>query len=181
MTRFRRGIRQRRMTKEWISFYTYIGTPSTPHSVTMPAGTDASLWIIPPGDVLSLFDEPTILRMIISLTFGTEGLNGGNSMSLAFGIITARGIDEIGTPPVYNALQQGYWDWLWTYYPQVTTNNGGGISGTYGSTEPASVQDVRSKRKVKPGEGILFSFANNNGSDADAAMQVQGRILLAHA
>jgi len=162
----------------------WFADPSTldPVGIDFSIGDLFSEWIFSPQDCVDFFDKPTILRILMNIGMATNAGSGGTGAALwSWGIINATAGDFSGTPPIYDPRAQGYFDWLATGNLAVIGAPGTAHPVTfYGMNQTGPLIDIRSRRIIEPGEGLLFCAASEVTSDSAVKTYMQGRVLLAH-
>lgn len=168
------------MTKEWATAWSWSGTPTNPGHVSLSVGQFFHDWIISPSAAMQEFDEPTVLRMIVGTYVAGEPMTPSQQLWLDVGIIVTRSADPaLETLPQLDPLLDGHMDWLYTAYhfAQTPPGFGGNTSGNSPFTA-----NVKSRRKIGPGEGLaLFAFNRPSSSDVGLDVTFTIRTLFAHA
>jgi len=172
-------VRVPRKTKEWVGFWTYPTTPTEAGPISLAAGSYFADWIVTPNAAIDQFDEPTVLRLIFNYIAPYNGFAAGGYNQIHMGIIVTRDTDSAGGTPLYDPIYQGFWDWLWTFNAMAGAPSGAAAAST-AQFSNGLYFDIKSRRKIEPGEGLLF-VATNPNSGAASQLQLSGRVLLAHA
>jgi len=173
--------RAKRMTKEWFTFWTFSGTGDNQDAVSLAPNALFSAWILSPQTALDLMDEPTVIRMIFQAFGAFDNVVAQAATMVHMGIIVTRAVDLAGNTPVIDPLEDGFQDWLWRWndmYVAPTSFAGNAVSRV---SDYAALIDVRSKRKIRPGEGLLFVAWNNANSGGAYNFIAEGSFLTAHA
>jgi len=175
MYRRRRLAAPKRMTKEWVPFWTFVGAVTNPSFVTVPGANLFLDWALTPAQAYDIFDEPTLIRLIGGISVAFNGVAANAGMVWSAGLLVTRDNGTTGAPPPRSPMADGGDDWIWTWYgeahsPTATAGAAGG--GAFGI-------DSASKRKIPPGNGLAFYFENL--SPYALNLYAAGRALYAHA
>lgn len=200
MARFRRSFRSRRSSspkrsRQWAGWETFIIGTQNRRSFTLPIGGSSTQWILPPDSVISEYNEPTVVRLLIRqwhIPVPPDFSAGAYELSFISGIIAVRG--EIGaTPFSYNgipnvAVERGDQDYLWYHSSHMTRFQaaagqpwlGSGSELNDGHFGPyQGYIDVRAKRKLPQGHGLLyFNFLTADSFGGTVVGYTGGRMLL---
>lgn len=172
MARFRRSFRSRRSsprrTREWLGWSTLEAGTANVRTMTLFPNQTSTNWILFPSAALAQYDEPTAVRFLINhwwTPVPTDFATSDMEITIVTGIIAVRGeisgtggID--GIPNV--AVQRGDQDYIWREERHFARfQNGalqpllspGGINEAQG---PGDIYDIRSKRKLPQGFGLLY-------------------------
>jgi len=182
MARFRKTSRPlsraARLTKEWLGFATVDPDGSQDAAVVnLAAGTVFARWIVSPADAYDLFDQPTILRILVQVTpafRSIEDLEGG---FFAAGIIVTRDLGPAlgGPPSPYFASDDWVWSRQWNFVNASTLTQ-----HEWSATQQDQYENVLTKRRVPSGYGIAYIAENRFTSAGDMLFSSTGRILLGH-
>jgi len=164
----KRGSRPVR-AREWNGFTTSpSGVPGEPGRIILEPGDIFMDWCFDPNDVIEFYDEPTLVRTIISDQCH-PAVPGGQaasiSCSLYVGLIVMKA-DELPVPLLFP--DDSTKDWV--YWSQWMMFNGGvndGFVNAGPTRNPGDTIDIRSKRKLQSGMGLAIAAlaALNNSHD----------------
>jgi len=157
--------------REWASFELL-------NSVTLTPGTAVSAWVFNPLDIGTVFDEPTIVRMIVNFE-GFTGQQAAPAQCFAQWVISAwkeqpglSNVTPVSGPDPINGAQDSM---VWTAYPIVQAANSFVNVAEFTGAER---YDLRSKRKLEGGNtGIAFSAANDAASTTNFTFSFSVRAL----
>lgn len=141
-------------------------------------GNGFSDWAIDPNDARDFFDEPTIVRTLISDMCHPVAANSGASIScsLYVGLMVVKSDEAV--PPWQEPLDAGH---EWMYWSQWMMFNGGTSDGfiNAGPTRNGGdTIDVKSKRKMPEGYGLAVYAACPSNNSHDVVWAFNGRCLL---
>lgn len=182
--------------KEWFNWET-IETGTWYHRpAILSPGAVQNAWLITPSDAHNQFDEPTIIRLLIrSWSIAAPPNAGAGDYDISFwqGLLVTRGEADTagsmdGTPEI--TAERGDFDWLWwdsvhfhRWWTAIGTpvgyamNNKPADFGPYGG-----VVDLRTKRRIPQGYGLLYCWATSpgplDGIGAAVRTYTTGRCLL---
>lgn len=192
--RFRRsrrsGTSRPVRNREWLSFTTG-ETYQQPRQQILFPGDRFAAWAIDPGQALALWDEPTIVRLLLVPTvyvhLSTAQATAEYRQTLRGGFLTWKGstVGEItgeldGVDP-----QDGSLDWMWwaeSHFGHWDLKYLGSSAHNFSGT--GGVVDVRAKRKLELGYGLVGAWeCVADGYPAAAAFagisfHMAGRVLL---
>jgi hypothetical protein len=143
-------------------------------------GDLVSSWILDP-DVLEVqYDVVTVLRNLIVTAVSFEPAAATLQYALLCqGLIVATEGMDLTTPP--SPYYDQDYDWLWIANCQSDSFP---IAGTGQSVlsgaRNSDYFDIRSKRKIPNGHGLLYVAHLAPGSTLESSHRVDGRLLLAH-
>lgn len=187
----RRGGRKR--ATHWIQAITSATLdPLLPSLIQIPSdGSIGMNWIIPPDDVRAFYDDPTIVRMLIKISWlvinGTDAAVIGRTLTAGFGIREAQGTGGTGvsTPNAVGAIEDPYIDWMFNDVAMLGNNVPAGTPNpaswtAYASTTGDSRFDIRTKRKLRDGYGLCAydQVINDTGVTTVLQFGLVARILL---
>lgn len=160
-----------------------------PDTIHMTPGSVARSWILSPADVADLWDEPTVVRMLLAPAIFQAGTNaivvGDYNTTVRGGVIAWK--HTIDAAPVSTSMDgldpsDGGLDWLWWGEAHLNHTNLQFLGTQFADyTGGSGVVDVRTKRKLELGYGLVgafhclpWSFPAGGG----AWFHLNGRILL---
>lgn len=166
MRRFRSSRRSRGTSRpvrnrEWLSFTTGLSY-SQPRLESFLAGNSFRAWAIDPAQALELWDEPTIVRMLLwpQIFIGTTPsvTTGDYRMTLRGGFLTwkASTISTVTTELDGIDPEDGSLDWLWwneSFFGHFSTASVGSQSHDFTGGDAGYV-NVKAKRKLELGYGL---------------------------
>jgi len=170
----------------WTGFETSpTSTPGEWGSIKLNPGDFISSWILDPNDAIEFYDEPTLVRLLLRLT-GVIAIPAANSANaweahVFAGIMTYK-YDSLPTP--YINVDDPTKDWIW--WSSLGFYHGANEYGTIFSM-PAEggpqigAYDIRAKRKIPEGHGLLMVITNFDTGLAEASpirFYIGGRYLL---
>jgi len=186
----RRGTSSRR-NKEWIQWTTSQEGLSfyEPRTVFLGPGDRAAYFILSPADVEAEYDEPTIIRILPRFTTYVAGtltqLTGAYRTTVRGGLITWKGStrDDTLLTAALDSIDpnDGGLDWLW--WDEVHFwHEAGQYQGTQfldsAGTQYLGRMDIRTKRKMEVGTGLVGCFECLADSGLGAWLFFSGRLLL---
>jgi len=173
--RFRRRSRSSKGTREWVNWETLQPTAPFYHrSFTLAPGASSTNWLISPSEAQDEYDEPTVVRFLIRrriVAAYADFSAGPFELQFWNGIIVTRGVADAsgnydGIPAV--VADAGNQDWLWWeshHFTSFFTTAGVafrlGFYDANGNTDSSGgpylgVIDVRAKRRIPQGHGLLY-------------------------
>lgn len=199
MRRFRRRHRGSRSmrNREWIGFTTSLNNDyAKPDEILLESDDVLRSWILTPEEVASFWDEPTIVRLLLGFSCYQAGsptrVTSDYRSTIRGGLITWK--HAIQGTPVSTSLDgldpsDSTADWLWwqEIHFQHTTVNQFGTSTVEGMvTAPHGRYEVKAKRKLELGYGLVLAFhcipwsfpAAGASPAGGALLHVSGRILV---
>lgn len=169
--RFRRRLTKPVRAKEWVSATTVDAASQIGVPLTLASNTQTGLWIISPDTMSILFDDPTLVRIILNWEV-TASIGSTNvRQHLQMGLIKWNAEATPGVslpvaliPHIPLPFEDGDGPWIW----QWQNNMVGTTLQSWGFRRPQDpYEDVKTKRKFQAGEGLLFTAANTrNGVNA---------------
>jgi len=115
-------------------------------------------WILDPFTALDDYESPTLIRLLVSIVVRTASSPTANDL-FGFGIYVATG-DEDTTQlplPVWDPLTDPSSDWAYRFIAPQPVGTAAGQLASNGGAD--IVIDVRTKRKIPRGAGILGVFS----------------------
>jgi len=188
MRRFRRGRgRGKQRTREWIAATT---SPTEvyeePGALILAPNQFTSSWILHPGDSTDFFDEPTLVRTLVHLSYLTDVSasvvsTGTWNDSIWIGFVIWR--SDIAGPNDLLIAANGSRDWIWWFQGytyklavgQFIVQGGGTANPGQGN-----MFDLKGKRKIPNGSGIAFCAQTPATNDAEIEFAISTRMLLLH-
>jgi len=153
-------------SREWTGFETSpSGIIGEPGRILFSANTSFTEWALDPDDVIELYDEPTIIRLLISDQCHPVAPNAAASIacSLYVGIMTSK---DDSFPPGIMFADDATNDWLyWSHWMMFNGGTSDGFINAGPTRNGGDTIDIRSKRKLETGEGLLvcaYAAANNS-------------------
>ncbi len=125
-------------------------------------------WILDPPSCIDDFDSPTVIRLLVAVTVFNASAAAAPEYG-AFGIYVASGDeDDIGIPSIiWDPVTDQRSDWM---YRWNVARPAGAPASQQGNGSADILIDVRTKRKIPRGAGLLGVFqAENAGTFAFAA------------
>lgn len=186
-----RGTSRPIRNREWSGFTTAQagGDYDTPRTVIMTPGQAFRAWIFDPLYCAEVWDEPTIVRMLlipsVYLDASPIQTTGDYRQTLRGGIITWKhGINQAPAVTDFDGLDPGdpQLDWLW--WGEYHFNHYSTISlGTQQQdfTGGSGTVNVKTKRKLELGYGLagaFYNIADSTPSGVGINLHLCGRILL---
>lgn len=120
-------------------------------------------WVLAPDFTGFELNEPTLVRTIVTDSIvafiTTEGAAAANrSVEFACGLLAIGGQSQPGDPPpIMGACDQPGLDWVWYNRKLIGNANGGaGTTVSVVSNGLGEILDVKSKRRLKRGDGLAF-------------------------
>lgn len=187
-TRARRSGRPVR-NREWMSFTTGL-TYGEPRLESMQGGQSFKAWAIDPTQALELWDEPTIIRMVLwpQIFIGTTASVTASDYRLTirggFIVWKASTITTVSTELDGLDPEDGSLDWLWwneSFFGHYGVQSYGG--NTHDFTGGGGYVNVKTKRKIEQGSGLVGAWkclSDNypSGSTGPINFHFAGRVLL---
>jgi len=181
-----RGVKRNR---EWITWTSSLASGyAVPNLIELAPGDRFNSWIITPEEAKDEWDEPTIVRSLLRFFVGVAGgptvTSATYDLTVRGGLIVWKG--NVNGPPAATALddldpQDGSLDWLWwdeAHLEHVGIDTFGFNQLASSGTPQGGRIDVRSKRKMELGFGLVGAFENVAAASANARMMFSGRALL---
>jgi hypothetical protein len=116
-------------------------------------------WILDPFTALDDFESPTVIRMLVSLAARTSNVVTATGLFIGFGIyIHTADEDEPSALPTlgWDPLADPQSDWLMRWVRPLPA--GGNVQDLVNNTAQEKEFDIRAKRKIPRGAGILAAF-----------------------
>lgn len=134
--------------------------------------------IIAPDDFEVIFDEPTLVRMILRWQIVGQPMVTGTEGFVRIGILHHNYNVSIGpaSPPEL-LIDGGYGQWLWMTSLAVRNPAASSFAFANSGGDKVSFEDVRTKRKFETGDGMLAVFRNDINSDVNFHFHLTGRLL----
>jgi len=189
----RRGFRNNRgrssRNKEWITWTSSLAAGYfTPNMIELAPGNLAVSWIIAPEDARIEWDEPTIVRSLIRFNLFLSGSPSvqASQYDATFrgGLITWKGNTHPALPtsvpdiePADGSLDWIWWDEIHLEHPTATNAIGSTDAPSFG-TDYMGRMDIKSKRKMELGTGLLGAFILEPSSSVNVYFMFSGRALL---
>lgn len=191
---FRRGSRGPTRNREWTSFTTSLtNNYDEPDTAFLAPNAVARSWILDPGLVAELWDEPTIVRMNLCPIIFLAGPNsvavGDYNYTLRGGLITWK--HAVIDPPGSTTLDgidpgDSSMDWMWWIETHLRHRNTGTADFLGGNSHDfaggGGIVEVKSKRKLELGYGLVAAFHvvpwSYPNAPGGVAVHISGRILL---
>jgi len=144
--------------KEWTGFSTSpSGNFGEPGRIVLDPGDAFIEWLLDPDDALTFYDEPTIIRMLISDQCHAVAPNSAASISCSLYVGICVGKSDIATPPNINpefaSTDFMYWN-QWMMFNGGTTD---GFINVGPTRNGGDTIDLKSKRKLEAGNGLLIT------------------------
>lgn len=190
----RRGTSRPIRNREWTSFTTSLtNNYDEPDTAYLAPNAIARSWILDPGMVADIWDEPTIVRMNLTMQAWVAGPNsvivGDYNYTVRGGFITWK--HAVIDPPGSTTLDgidpgDSSLDWLWWIEMHFRHRNTGtaDFNGTqfWDFSGGSGIVPVKSKRKLELGYGLVAAFHcvpwSYPNAPGGVALHSAGRILL---
>lgn len=164
-----------RRTREWFNWETINPTTGYHRPFLLGPGQSSTAFLITPNDAQEFYDEPTIVRLLIRQWLIAQPVTATVAFETHIwsGILVARD-NGYGDPPDIS-VTRGDYDWLWwqsVHFSRLTNVFGtipgmGVLSAEFGPQQ--GVIDVRAKRKIPQGFGLLYCNYVTGTPDYEAA------------
>lgn len=176
MRRRTRLVRPKR-SKIWDTVQIGGGTAGDPG--TLNAGDRAIDWLIPPDTFVEEYNEPTLLRtMVTQMTNSADLMVPGDFYTVGFGILLWR--STLGTPTpndVPCAVNGGFYDWI--FRQVVHLPHGPGDIGEFNRMLEWTDGESLAKRKIPAGYGLLYVLESSVNSDVGMNFYIDVKMLFA--
>ncbi len=168
-----RGMRSSRgvNSKEWTG--ALIGANS------ISSGSVAG-WIVDPPTMINQYESPTIIRLLVSVCLILNA-QAQNNIANSFGIYVASGDEDLTTVPTeyWDPATDQQSDWMYRFNTPLPA---GTVAGHLSCNGGADITiDVRTKRKVPRGSGLLAVFQSDaptgSGGSFNASADVRCLII----
>lgn len=185
MRRFRRSRSSSKpvRAKEWVTATTVDSGGSIGVPITLASNTQTGFWIISPDTMAALFDDPTLVRIILNWEITASTGSASVRQHIQVGLIkwNAEATPGVSLPVailpfIPLPFEDGDSPWIW----QTQHNMVGTALQSWGFRRPNDpYEDVKTKRKFQSGEGLLLTAANTrNGVTAvDVYLHLNMRML----
>lgn len=173
--------------REWVSFTTGLSY-NEPRTEVLLDGASFRAWAIDPGQALTVWDEPTIVRMLIwpsiYLYATTTQSTADYTVTVRGGFLTWKGSTQ---GAIANELagvdpNDGSLDWMWwneTHFNHFNLLYLG--TSLHDFTGNSGVVNVKSKRKLESGYGLVGAWvvlADGFPNTVGVNLHMAGRVLL---
>lgn len=114
-------------------------------------------WIVDPPTMIDDYESPTLIRLLVAVKAGLVSA-ATESQNFVMGIYVATGDEDDATLPtiLWDPADDQNSDWVYRWVGPFIIGNPAGTEATNGGAD--IVIDVRTKRKVPRGAGILAVF-----------------------
>jgi hypothetical protein len=121
-------------------------------------------WIIDPPTMIDDYESPTVIRLLVSLQGLIQTLITVGNGFIGFGIYVATGDEDDTVLPtvLWDPMGDQQSDWLYRYVAPFSTSTPANTLFFNQSNDKG--YDVRSKRKVPRGAGLLAVFQTDNAT-----------------
>lgn len=170
----------------WTGFETSpTSTPGEWGSIKLNPGDFVTSWILDPNDANEFYDEPTLVRLLLRMTaitaVLTANVNNDYEAHVFAGITTFK--YDLFPLPYFSAADPTR-DWLWWSSFQLY-HGAGEYANIFSMPASGGMQqgtyDIRSKRKLPEGYGLMLAIENYDIGLAAATpirFYIGGRYLL---
>jgi hypothetical protein len=189
--RGRRGTSRPIRNREWFAFTTAASGTSydLPRTQIITAGQAFKAWIMTPGQTLTFYDEPTVVRMLLYpqlyLAATSAQAAADYRITVRGGIIPWKGgTINLSTPTSLDGLDpdDATLDWMWWFEAHFNHYNLTYLgTSNYDFTGNSGVVEVKSKRKLELGFGLAGAWtclADSTPAGVGANIHMAGRILV---
>jgi len=162
----------------------WVGAHSSPTSTPGDFGlilltaafTGVNEWLLTPGEAQDFFDEPTLVRQLISFTVMPLAVVSPSVTAQYpcgwMGILVTGGDAAVPDPSIQANRADYDWAW-WTPYILGSASSGATVSAI--GFPNAAAPDIRSKRKILNGMGLAFYMTPSGLNNADIQFAFQWR------
>lgn len=191
---FRRGRTSRPVrNREWFGWTTVTNSATDdyykPGLGALAANQRAATWIIDPIEVANIWDEPTVVRLLLRANFFNAGtaadITNTYRNTVRWGIIAWKGstLDPATNSSALLGVdgQDPGLDWLYYdeyHFQHLNLEQGGTFDVLAHSTPYLGKMDIRTKRKLELGYGLAQVVTNIPNSTGTIKYHINGRCLI---